>query len=66
MVANNGLQAVETEGLPLAFVESDPSVRREVEEVKEAVHGVIEEAPLPDKVESLQVLIAEISAEVES
>jgi hypothetical protein len=66
MVANNGLQAVATEGLPLAFVESDSSIRREVEEVKEAVHGVIEEAPLPDKVESLQVLIAEISVEVES
>ena len=66
MVTDDGLQAAETEPPPLIVVENGSSIRREVEEVKEAVHGVIEEAPFPDKVESLQAMIEDISEEVKS
>ena len=64
MCTNDGLQGTETEPPLLIVVENGSSIRREVEEVKEAVHGVIEEAPLPDKVESLQAMIEDISDEV--
>ena len=66
MFAEDGLQAGGTEPGPMVDVDYGSSIRREVEEVKEAVHGVIEEALLPDKVECLQVMIEEISEEVKS
>ncbi len=66
MCADDGLEAVETEPTPMTLVENGSNIRREVEEVKEAVHGVIEEALLPDKMECLQVMIEEISEEVKS
>ena len=66
MYANDELQADETAPGPMVVGEYGSSIRREVEEVKEAVHGVIEVAPLPDKVESLQAMIEEISEEVKS
>ena len=66
MSAINGLQPDEIEPGPMDVVEYGSSIRKEVEEVKEAVHGVIEEALLPDKVECLQVMIEEISEEVKS
>ena len=61
------LNQVETNvKLPDYDVDSSSGLRQEVEEIKDAVHGIVDDAGLAERVESLRITVEDIFGEVES
>ncbi len=61
------ISRVETNGeLPDYDVDSGTDLRQEVEEIKDVVHGIVDEAGLAERVESLRITVDDIFDEIQS